>query len=101
MKSSKMLLPAAILSIVVAANTASAQQWDPTQSWLYRNTGWVDRVYPAVNTAQRYAPSVVPQQYRPQAQAFHYGWSAGNYISNRMNLGGQVYQRFMASPGRR
>jgi hypothetical protein len=95
----KVAAPVVALAILTVAPTpGSAQQWDPTQSWLYRHTGWVDRTYPAVNTAQRFAPHVAPPQYRPQAQAFHYGWTAGNYLSNRMNLGERVYQRFMANP---
>ena len=92
---------AATTLIALMATGATAQTWDPTQSKLYKATPWVEPLYRGLDSAQRIAPHVAPKNLKPQTYAFRGGWEVGKAIEKRFDLGGKLYNRFMANPPRR
>lgn len=92
----------ALTSIIVlglaGTLSGSAAAQDPSNNRLYRGTAWVPKVYPKIDQAVRVAPRFTPAPYRPYVRTFGAGWSVGKAIERRYDLGGKVYQRFMAPP---
>ena len=76
---------------ISALFVSPAMAQDPTKSWWYRHSGWVDPTYRFIDRGTRLPSRVIPRRYRPHYNAFRYGWKGGKYISRRYRTGDRLY----------